>query len=182
MVAKSLHSYSDTLFCILGEFKPKFVFEWGPGVSTQMMAMFESVEMVVSVEHDINFYNKLKEWKFENIQFHFKPEMDDYVSAIGDARYDMVFVDGRDRSRCLECASKLTDLVILHDAARQDYRYAVNQFSYQIWTDEGNTAILTNSFDVYERAKNCLGKMVCATPKPEKVAMVGHSAEKGEVF
>ena len=180
MPAKSMYSYADTLYAILDQFHPERVFEWGPGTSTQIMALHPSVKSVLSVEHEIVFYDMIEKLNFGNVIFKYENGMDEYVSAAGDERYDLVFVDGRDRSRCLETASKITDLVILHDAAREDYRDAVNNFKFQIWTDEGNTAVLTNDELVYERVKGCLSALIVNTPKPEKVRVVGHSKERGD--
>jgi predicted O-methyltransferase YrrM len=180
MPAKSMYSYADTLYALLDAFKPERVFEWGPGTSTQIMALHPSVKSVVSVEHEIQFYDMIEKLNFGNVIFKYENGMEEYVKAPGDERYDLVFVDGRDRSRCLDMASKITDLVVLHDAARSDYREAVENFKFQVWTDQGNTAVLTNDEAVYVKVKNCLSALICRTPKVEKVMIVGHSRERGD--
>lgn len=179
MPAKSLHSYANTLYDILAEFNPETVFEWGPGVSTQIFALYPSVEKVISVEHDDYFFQLVDKFNFENVKLEYKPNMEDYSNAIGEDHYDLIFVDGRDRSNCLKYAKKLSDLVVLHDAARLDYRDAVDDFKYQIWTDEGNTVVLTNSEDIYERAKNKLRMDICKKPNPEVIKFKDSAKEKG---
>ena len=171
MSAKSMYSYSDTLYAILDEFKPEHIFEWGPGLSTQIMALHPSVKSIVTVEHEIIFYDMIERLKLDNVIFHYVEEMDEYVKKAEGTRYDLVFIDGRDRSRCLDCASLITDLVILHDAARTDYRDSVDRFKYQVWTDDGNTAVLTNNESVYNRAKKYLENLICSVPSPEKCFM-----------
>ncbi len=182
MPAKSMSSYSETLYSILDEFKPKTIFEWGPGISTQIMSLYPSVEMIVSTEHELVFFEMVEKLNLGNVLLKHEDDMDAYVSCIGNTHYDLIFIDGRDRARCLELAKTLSDLVMLHDAARSDYRESVDHFKYQVWTDEGNTAVLTNSDETYARIKSCLFKLICETPNPEKVRMVGHSEFKGEKF
>lgn len=169
MPAKSLYSYSDTLYAVLDEFKPARIFEWGPGTSTQIMALHSSVKSVTSVEHEEIFYDMVERLRLPNVMLQCLPNFDEYVGALGLENYDLIFVDGRDRSRCLLAAKGHAPVILLHDAARSEYRDSVNQYSYKIWSDEGNTVLLTDDFDVAGRAVMALGIQVCDEPKPEVI-------------
>lgn len=182
MPAKSLYSYSDTLYSILDSFRPRSVFEWGPGTSTQIMALHGCVEELTSVEHEKAFFDVVDRMRLPNVRLLHRPDMDGYVGAITESSYDLVFVDGRDRSRCLSLAKVYTKLVLLHDAARSDYREAVDSYRFQMWTDEGNTVALTDDAETYTRLMECLRSLECDKPEAEVVRMVGHSLVKGEVF
>ncbi len=168
MPAKSMYSYSDTLYAVLDEFKPSSCFEWGPGTSTQIMALHPAVVTLNSVEHEVIFYDIVERLKLPNVLLHLASNLDDYVNVIGDAEYDFIFVDGRDRVRCLERAIHVAPLVMLHDAARAEYRDAVLAFKYQVWTDGGNTVCLTNDEEIYGRLSNLFKDRVCEPPS-EKV-------------
>lgn len=182
MPAKSLYSYSDTLYAILDAFRPRSVFEWGPGTSTQIMALHGCVEELTSVEHEGAFYEVVERMRLPNVRLQHRPDMDGYVGAITDSSYDMVFVDGRDRAKCLSLAKVYTKLVLLHDAARSDYREVVNSYRFQVWTDEGNTVALTDDADTYLKLMECLSSLDCEKPEAEVVRMVGHSLVNGEKF
>jgi len=174
-----MHSYDKTLYALLEAFNPKNVFEWGPGISTQIIALYPSVEKVVSVEHDEFFYDLVERLSLDNVSLNIRQDMEEYVNFIGDSRYDLIFVDGRNRRNCLKVARNLTDLVVLHDAARLDYRDAVDDYRFQIWTDEGNTVVLTNSQEVYEKSKSVLCSIECKKPNPEVIAIKKSALEKG---
>lgn len=172
MPARSMSSYSEALFTILDEFKPARIFEWGPGSSTQIMAMQESTKSLKSVEHEEMFYKMLKRLNLPNTELVLRSNMDEYVREILGESYDFVFVDGRDRSRCLNYARMASPIVMLHDAARADYREAIKMFNYAIWVDDGNTVILTDFYEIVGRCLHSLGVQVCGEPKPERVTML----------
>lgn len=81
-------------------------------------------------------------------------DMDDYVAypARRAGRYDLIFVDGRKRRRCLlEAASLLKPggITVLHDAYRQPYHCALDAFAYgrhageMLWLGAQTEAALT---------------------------------------
>lgn len=176
MPAESMYSYSDTLYAILDAFKPRSVFEWGPGTSTQIIALYPSVESLKSVEHDENFYGVVSRLNLPNTTVCHRPSMDEYVNEIGSGNfYDLIFIDGRDRARCLDVASACSNLILLHDAARINYRDAVDSYRFQVWTDEGNTVALTDDADTYLRLMDCLRKLDCDKPNPEVIRVTGKS-------
>ncbi|MBX4189767.1 hypothetical protein KW791_00495 [Candidatus Parcubacteria bacterium] len=178
MPAKSMHSYAETLYAILDEFKPRVCFEWGPGTSTQIMALHPSVQRLDSVENEQIFYDLIERLHYDNVNFHYFREMDEYVEALK-GNYDFVFIDGRDRSRCLDVAKKHSPIVMLHDAARSDYRQAIHEYQFKVWTDFGQTVSLTNNIQVYSRLKSALNTLECDEPKEEKIRIIPQAEFKG---
>lgn len=181
MPAKSMYSYSETLYKLLDEFKPQTAFEWGPGVSTQIISLYPSVEKLVSVENEIIFYDLLENLNFNNLVLRYCPDMGEYVDALGEQFYDIIFIDGRTRTKCLHKANGHSDIVILHDAAREEYREAIKSYKYQVWSDSGNTVVLTNDEKTNERILSILsGSLV--EPKLEKVLIDEEACSKGVVL
>lgn len=175
MSAKSMYSYRHTLYAILDEFQPKTAFEYGTGTSTQIMALYPSVKTVISVEHDEKFYDLIERLSLGNVMLSCKSDMDEYVNELSQAT-DLVFIDGRNRAKCLEHAKNYSDIVVLHDARREEYRTAILTYQYQIWTDEGNTVVLTDDEITYGRLKSALEEIECVEPFTEKIIYVGDVA------
>lgn len=147
--ASAWDSFKDALYKVLDALKPKTVFEYGPGTSTSIMAIYPSMELIDSVEHNLAWYNKYK-WEMpENVQLIYQPNMELYPEVPGRReKYDLIFVDGREREKCLYVAkARLNDggVVILHDAERQNYQEMINSYKFQFWQDMGHTVILTDS-------------------------------------
>jgi hypothetical protein len=154
MPAKTIDSYRDTLYAVMDLFHPKTVLEYGPGESTMMILMCRSVEYVRSIEHDPFWLEKFKTHGLA-IDLVFQPDLEKYPYEIGDRiRYDLVFVDGRSRVKCLEQCKLISDLVIMHDADRGKYKESINSFKFVKFTDEGNTVVLTDNPEVYEKIKD----------------------------
>lgn len=181
MPAKSMHSYSTTLYAVLDEFEPRSAFEWGPGTSTQILSLYPSVKKLTSVEHEIIYYDMIERLSYGNLNLVYKPDMTEYVERLNED-YDLIFVDGRNRAACLRRARGKSNLVILHDAARYQYRGAVNEYNHVIWTDDGNTAVLTDDRLTYERLLNCLAPIQAEEPGPEMVELSKKAIEKGMVL
>lgn len=161
--ARSIDSYRIILENILRKFNPNTVFEWGPGKSTEIISSYESVYLIDSVEHDINWYAITKE-KLENndkVRLILEEDRNLYYDTPGRVTgYDLVFVDGRSREKCLDHAINILNedgVVILHDAERPDYRYAIDMYKYKFWGDNGNTVVLTDS----DNAGDKLNEMDC---------------------
>lgn len=154
MPAKTIDSYRDTLYAVMDLFHPKTVLEYGPGESTMMILMCRSVEYVRSIEHDEFWLNKFKAHGL-NIDLVFQPDLEKYPYETGDRiRYDFVFVDGRNRVKCLDHVKNMTDVIVMHDALRPKYREGIERFKFRKWTDECNTVILTDNPEVYEKVKD----------------------------
>lgn len=146
--ASSWDSFAPTLYKVLDAIKPKNVFEYGPGTSTKIIALYPSVTLVDTVEHDKAWYEKYR-WEMpDNVCMTLQPNMELYPESRGryDA-YDMIFVDGREREKCLYVSrSRLNQggVVMLHDAERSNYKEMINTFQYKFFTDDGHTVTLTD--------------------------------------
>ena len=69
----------------------------------------------------------------------------------------MIFVDGRERQKCLSVARKRVradGVIILHDAKRPEYKEAVKEFNYRFVEDDGHTMILTDSINALVKLDN----------------------------
>lgn len=146
--ARSWDSYKDTLIKVLKAFNPYCIFEYGPGESTKIMQEHPSVISIDTVEHNQAWGAKSKE--AFNKKVFLQQEADEikypFVSGRVD-KYDLIFIDGLKRIECLLLAKfrmPRNGIVILHDAERNAYIPAINTFEYKFFTDEGNTAVLTN--------------------------------------
>jgi tRNA A58 N-methylase Trm61 len=153
--ASSWDSFKDTLFKVLEVIKPSTVFEYGPGVSTSIMSIYPTVDIIDTVEHDRSWYEKYK-WEFpDNVRIMYQPILEIYPETKGRCdKYDLIFVDGREREQCLYIAkSRLKEggVVILHDAERESYQELINTYKFKFWTDEGHTVTLTDNLTMSYR-------------------------------
>lgn len=147
--ASSWDSFKDALYKTLEAIKPKTIFEYGPGTSTSIMAIYPSVELIDSVEHNQAWYNKYK-WEMpENVNIMYQPVLEVYPEVKGRMdKYDLIFVDGREREKCLYVAKdRLNEggVVILHDAERPNYQEMINTYKFRFWQDEGHTVCLCDN-------------------------------------
>ena len=130
------------------------ILEWGPGFSTEYFTgILKDKEIEFNwdaIEYDIDWYNLIKSWKLQNVNLFLfqeeKPdnkqwmrtrEMNEYVNFPKGKKYDLIFVDGRKRIRCLEVAKdclKENGFVILHDAQRQDYHESFKYYKGKFLT------------------------------------------------
>lgn len=131
----------------MGALKPRRIFEYGPGVSTKIMSTYP-VEAIDSVEHDKAWYEKYK-WELDSANLIYQPQIELYPDTPGRfEKYDLIFVDGREREKCLYVARgrlEHTGVVMLHDAERPSYREMINTFKFKFFTDEGHTVTLTDN-------------------------------------
>lgn len=144
--ASSWDSFKPTLIKVLAEFKPKTVFEYGPGQSTLIMQDFPSVEKIVTVEHDVAWFHKWASQFGEKVNLILEENMNEYPYHLKpENHYDLYFVDGREREACLDLCNRLNAIVILHDAERESYRPNIQQYRHIFMEDDGHTAVLTNN-------------------------------------
>jgi hypothetical protein len=144
--APTWDSFKFALYKVLDALKPKTIFEYGPGTSTSIMAIYPSVELIDSVEHNLAWFNKWK-WEMpENVNLIYQPNMELYPETPGRCeKYDLIFVDGREREKCLYVAkARLNEggVVILHDAERPNYQEMMRSYKCMFMQDDGHTAIL----------------------------------------
>jgi len=105
------------------------LFEFGSGNSTYWYA--DKVKTVTSVEHDVEWYEKIKPHLPQNVDLRFC-----YLQYNGaysqyllntQVRYDIIIVDGRDRVNC--CKNSINALsqfgvLVLDDSDRDEYKEA----------------------------------------------------------
>jgi len=123
-------NYKETLIQVLEQVKPARIFEWGPGESTDIMRTHSPGAFIMSVEHDPSWFKKMSE-RFQDVEV-LLAQNEEYVFApvfthLGG--YDLFFVDGRQRVRCLLSAwQKLNKggAIVLHDAEREEYKPGIS--------------------------------------------------------
>lgn len=140
------------------------VFEFGSGYSTLWFG--KNVSEVASVENDPDYFRVvqgyLQENQIENVIYNLRPEEDGYVNSIHefDGQFDLVFVDGRFRKRCMEQAfGKAEFAVMLDNSDAPHYSDA-----YEIMTTfSGGNLTDFFSFGIYPVTGELL-----KTPKPDE--------------
>lgn len=144
--ASSWDSFKQTLIKVLAEFKPKTVFEYGPGVSTLIMQDFPSVEYIDTVEHDIAWFSKWKSQLGSKVSLFYEPDFKKYPYILDtEKEYDLYFIDGREREICLDLCNKPYGIVILHDSERESYQPHIKRFKYIFMEDDGHTCVMANN-------------------------------------
>lgn len=161
MPASKWDSYTPTLYKILETFGPRLILEWGPGHSTDIMANFRGVEKVISLEHDRDYYDKMKTRSYPELMLILEENIERYVDypVRENIHPDLIFVDGRHRANCLKVAREILNpggVVILHDSDRDKYREGTDRFPFQIFTDEGNTLTMTITRTAHFMAEQAL--------------------------
>jgi len=121
--------------------RPKRILEWGPGESTKLMRELCPDAEIISVEHQRKYYDIWSK-HFENdpkTKIILKeadesdrtlPCWDEYTQPV-DGKFDLIFVDGRERVRCLRYAKKVitkNGIVLLHDSERGYYKKGIELF------------------------------------------------------
>lgn len=154
----------DTLLTILSHFKPETVLEFGPGKSTGIISMAPSVKELYSFEHSHEYFSKFNQAAFENLTLRLIENENEYATSFNRKKlYDLIFVDGINRSRCLKEVKQYLShngLVILHDASRPEYEDSIKLYKYAVFTDGGHTVCLTDEIHVYEKLKHLLTNLI----------------------
>ena len=103
------------------------LFEFGSGNSTLFYSKY--VKSVDAVEHDIGWFEHVKSNMPSNVRLIYR-ELDygeNYCRAASEKKYDLIIIDGRDRSNCIyQSISSLNDngCIILDDSERETYSEA----------------------------------------------------------
>lgn len=148
-------SYRESLTKILDNFKIRRVLEYGSGFSTHIFCNRHDIRRVTTIEHDDNYFYRIKKYAYRNLRLIYEPNLQRYVRIRTSA--DLIFVDGRERARCLETNRKNRNaIVILHDADREWYQYAIDMYKHKIFTDNGGTCIMTNNDKTFNQLKELL--------------------------
>ena len=143
------------------------VFEFGSGNSTLFFA--ERVKQVSSVEHNREWYNKLKSKIPVNSNLILSKSdcSEDYIAVLkqSDKKFDLIIIDGIHRADCcLSASNYLTDkgVIILDDSEREQYSEGIEKL-----INEGFKRIdfwgispgylYKKDTTVFYKTQNCLG-------------------------
>lgn len=147
--------------------KQHTVFEFGSGNSTFFYAKYAG--LVVSVEHDKEWYDKIVNDKPENSEMIFCELVrgGDYckMPVKLEEKFDIIIVDGRDRVNCCKQAvDALTPdgVVVLDDSEREFYREGVDfllkkGFKQLAFTGVSPGLFYEKATSVFYKPENCLG-------------------------
>lgn len=119
------------------------VLEYGSGISTTEIA--NKCKTILSVEHQENWYDKMKNEIPNNCELIFKSpdlpyiegghcgtyeEFKSYIEApINNGPFDVILIDGRARVSCVSICHKISHentIVFIHDYHREEYQEALN--------------------------------------------------------
>jgi hypothetical protein len=147
--------------------KQHTVFEFGSGNSTYFYAKYAGI--VVSVEHDKHWYDKIVGRKPENSEMIFSELIrgGDYSrmpAKLGE-KFDIIIVDGRDRVNCCRQAIEAlspTGVIVLDDSEREHYKpgiefLAQNGFKQLAFSGISPGLFYLKSTSVFYKGDNCLG-------------------------
>ena len=150
-------SFSPLLEKWLKKVNPKNILEWGPGYSTKMMVELCPNAKIASIEHNSKWSEHFgRELNSSNVRIILieSPEEDrnderwnKYTRPFNVAKFDFIFVDGRERVRCLEYAReaiKPEGVVMIHDSDREEYRKGFEGFDI-IEEEHGTTCLKPKS-------------------------------------
>jgi precorrin-6B methylase 2 len=147
--------------------KEQFLFEYGSGSSTLFWA--KRVGGVVAVEHDENWYREVEMDLPATVELKYRPmgDIDSYINSIAesDSDFDIVVVDGIERTKCLMAASKKlspTGVIIFDDSDREEWFDGVNHLQKLGFKQLKISGLKPTGFGVDEtsifyRDNNCLG-------------------------
>jgi hypothetical protein len=142
------------------------VFEFGSGNSTFFYA--EHAGIVVSVEHDKEWYDKIVRSKPENAELIYCELVRDgdycRVPLKLEETFDIIIVDGRDRVNCCKQAVNAVSedgVIVLDDSEREVYREGVNflvkrGFKHLSFSGISPGLFYRKSTSVFYKPNNCL--------------------------
>ncbi len=146
--------------------KQHTVFEFGSGNSTYFYAKYAGI--VISVEHDKEWFDKIVSTKPENAELIYCELVRDgdycRVPIKLEETFDIIIVDGRDRVNCCRQAVKAvseTGVIVLDDSERESYREAITFLISKGFKELSFTGISPGLFyrkatSVFYRPDNCL--------------------------
>jgi len=141
------------------------LFEYGSGNSTIYYS--QNVKGVVAIEHNKEWYDKIKKRLNKNAEIIFKEinEDGDYCRVIKttDTKYHIVIIDAEDRVNCIkQCQENLTEdgVIILDDSDREEYSEGINfllgiGFKQITFWGIAPGSFHTKSTTVFYRKNNC---------------------------
>jgi hypothetical protein len=109
------------------------ILEWGSGGSTICMSnILPEGSIIYSVEHDKKFFDLVGPQLKDNVEYVLAKTVDAYVNWPPSVQhYSFILVDGILRNRCLERVREdlSWDILLLHDAEREEYKLEMGRFS-----------------------------------------------------
>jgi hypothetical protein len=106
------------------------IFEYGSGNSTLWYA--KRVSSVTSVEHDENWYERIKSSMPKNVTISYQELIynEEYSKSSNnsDIKFDIIIVDGRDRVNCVKSAINSIQgngIIVLDDSEREAYKEGI---------------------------------------------------------
>ena len=119
------------------------ILEYGSGISTNEIA--KKCKSILSIEHQEEWYNKLKPQLLDNCEIILKTpdlpyvegghcgtydEFKSYIEApLGKGPFDIILIDGRARVSCASITKSLSHdntIIFIHDYDRPEYQEALN--------------------------------------------------------
>lgn len=119
-------NYTETLKAVCKDVNPSRVCEWGPGESTRIIHDVCPDASILTIEHDRPWFEKAAGLygSFSEVRY---ANFENYFDING--KFDLFFVDGRMRVRCLMAAFShlnINGAIILHDAERGIYQPGIS--------------------------------------------------------
>ena len=152
-MSTNIHSFEKYLRKWLLDIKPGRILEWGPGKSTEIMLECAPDAKIISFEHDKSWYKRALKKFGDKVELRLRPALSNgrmsayaveaYLSK--EAKFDLIFVDGRRRVECLLTATRLVSedgVVILHDADRKDYVLGIELYDIIEKSPSGDTLVM----------------------------------------
>jgi hypothetical protein len=159
------YSFIDFIKTRIG--KQHTVFEFGSGNSTFFYAKYAGI--VVSVEHDKEWFDKIVSTKPENAEMIFCELVYDgaycRMPLKLEEKFDIIIVDGRDRVNCCKQAVDALSpngVVVLDDSERADYVLGIDFLVKKGFKELSFSGISPGLFyrkstSVFYKDDNCLG-------------------------
>ncbi|RZK50838.1 MAG: FkbM family methyltransferase [Pedobacter sp.] len=142
------------------------IFEYGSGNSTLFYAQY--VKQVISVEHDLNWFNKIKDNKANNAELYYEELIPNgnYSKKANnmEAQFDIIIVDGRDRVNCCKYAISAlaaSGVIVLDDSERPEYQEGrsflkENGFKELSFSGISPGLFYEKATSVFYKSNNCL--------------------------
>jgi len=142
------------------------VFEYGSGNSTLWYA--ERVKFIASVEHNKEWFEKIKPSLPENTNLMYQPETDPegYVNNVGmqGLKFDIIVIDGILRNECTEeSVNHLSGngVIVFDNSERKDYLQSVellksDNFRQIDFTGLGPVTSIQTTTSIFYKTDNCL--------------------------
>ena len=111
----------------------KNILEWGSGGSTVYFPKVCEIDSWTSIEHNRDWYEKIKDSINEKVDLQLRDLDKDYTQIEGD--FDLVLIDGRRREDCFLKAREFDCPILLHDSGRKRYWQWYKDYPHEIVLD-----------------------------------------------